>query len=228
MLSHVTQYEGKIPISEIGRLVGRCDPVILEIGAHDGLDSERLCLAFPAARLFCFEPDPRPAERWRQRMWERKEPYGVRFVQTALGAVDTPVPFYASTGEVDGHRDWDYSGSIRRPTRHLDRSPHIKFKHPELVPCTRLDTWAALELGLTPIDFIWADVQGGQRDLIEGGRQTLGSTRWLYVECHEESLYDGEPTQEELCALLPGFRLMTVYDTDNLLFGVCKELEVTQ
>lgn len=221
----IARHDGKIPVGEIGRLVGRCDPLILEIGAHDGEDTEVLCRAFPAARIFCFEPYAPPAERWRRRMYDREQPYSARLDQIAIGQVDGPVQFFASTGQIGEYADWDSSGSIRRPTGHLTRSPEVRFKEPVWVPCHRLDSWAATNLGLSPVDFIWADVQGAQRDLIEGGRQTLGVTRWLYIECHEESLYHEEPSHKQLRELLPGFRLVTVYDTDNLLFGALSEVE---
>ena len=219
------RHEGKIPVDEIGRLVGRCDPLILEIGAHDGQDTEVLCQAFPAAKIHCFEPYCGPAERWRQRIWDREQPYNARLQECAVGAVDGMVPFYPSTGQVGDLQDWDRSGSIRRPTGHLVRSQEIQFKDPIMVPCCRLDTWAPMTLGLVPVDFIWCDVQGAQRDLIEGAQQTLGVTRWLYIECHEDPLYDGEPSQKQLCELLPGFRLVANYDTDNLLFKALSEVE---
>lgn len=40
-----------ISIAEIKRLVGKEDPVILELGANDGADTERFLNAFPAAKV---------------------------------------------------------------------------------------------------------------------------------------------------------------------------------
>jgi hypothetical protein len=139
----------------------------------------------------------------------------------AVADCDTPRQFYASTGKVNDCPDWDYSGSLQQPTRHLTRSPEVKFKDPVAVPCRRLDTWwhrEIVEMGLLPIDFIWADVQGGQRGLIAGGTLALAITRWLYIEVHQEPLYDEEPTQDELVALLPGFEPLAMYEQENILF----------
>ncbi|MEN9248224.1 MAG: hypothetical protein Q6L50_08560 [Gloeomargarita sp. GMQP_bins_120] len=35
---------------------------------------------------------------------------------------------------------------------------------------------------MRPYDFIWADVQGAEVDLIQGGLQALANTRYFYTE----------------------------------------------
>jgi len=202
---------------EIRDLVGEA-PVMLEIGSHEGSDTAKFLAAMPGIRLYCFEPDLRPLRRAMQLI---DGDLRVEFYGRAVADVDGNKPFYASTGKAGSRDDWDYSGSLQKPTGHLTRSPEIKFKEPVLVPCVRLDTWRRQKrrrLGLDTIDFIWADIQGGQRDFIAGGRLTLAVTRYLYIECHPTPLYDGEPTRDELIALLPGFEPLGVYGNENILF----------
>jgi hypothetical protein len=69
------------------------------------------------------------------------------------------------------------------------------------------------------IDFIWADLQGGQVFFIAGARMALSVTRYLYIECHEQPLYADEPTQDELITMLrPEFTPLGIYERNNILF----------
>ena len=203
---------------EIRDLVGD-SPFMLEIGSHEGADTARFLAAMPGIRLHCFEPEQRAVARFKQAVGDD---HRVKLYEKAVADIDGPKPFYASTGRAADREDWDFSGSLHAPTGHLTRSPEIKFKPPVSVPCIRLDSWLAPDQpGDVAIDFIWADVQGGQRDLIAGGRRTLGMTRYLYIKCHSIPLYDGEPTQanliEELNGIV-GFEPLAVYDRENILF----------
>lgn len=208
----------RLTAEEIRDLVGTA-PLMLEIGSHDGSDTVKFLGAMPAARIVCFEPDPRPVVEFTRRLEHDSR---VKLFCEAVAESDGETAFYASTGEVGEHEDWDFSGSLQRATGHLLHSPEIKFKDPVTIQCMRLDTWLTdFNVGawsITGPDFIWADVQGGQRRLIAGGRTTLALTRYLYLECHHEPLYENEPTQDELIAMLPGFEPLAIYELDNILF----------
>ncbi len=79
-----------------------------------------------------------------------------------------------------------------------------------------LDTWSAKhEPG--PIDFIWADIQGAEGDLVAGGRETLARTKYVYTECFDDELYEGAPTRVALLDMLPGFEVVKLYESDILL-----------
>ena len=41
------------------------------------------------------------------------------------------------------------------------------------------------------IDLIWADVQGAEADLIEGGTEALRRTRYFYTEYNNQELIRG-------------------------------------
>ena len=72
----------------------------------------------------------------------------------------------------------------------------------------KLDTWVK-ENEIPLIDFIWADVQGAERELIEGGKETLNKkTRYFYTEFSNEELYEDQPTLDEICRLLPNFKII--------------------
>lgn len=203
----------EIEPDEIRELVGDA-PVFIECGSHEGSHTVKFLAAMPEIRLHCFEPDKRPIARFKKAIGDDPR---VSLYEVAVADINGYKSFYASTGKAGDREDWDFSGSLQRPTRHLTRSPEIKFKPPVKIPCIRLDTWLAGHPEIKCIDFAWIDIQGGQRSFIAGAQTALLLTRWLYIEAHHEPLYAGETTHDELIALLSNFKLQCVYARDNLL-----------
>jgi hypothetical protein len=79
-----------------------------------------------------------------------------------------------------------------------------------------LDTWAERH-GVSKADFIWADVQGAESDLVDGAASFLKSSRYLYTEYSNDEWYEGQITLAELLEKLPYFELVTRYPMDVLL-----------
>jgi FkbM family methyltransferase len=209
-------HSGRMSFDEIKGLVGRDDAVILEIGANDGSDSQRFAETFPGGRIFAFEPDPRAIARWKATVTADH----VTLVETAIGNENGTITFHQSDGEVqDGPgTGWDLSGSIRAPKQHLERHPHIKFENTIDVPIRTLDSWAA-ETGIDRIDFLWADVQGAEKDLIRGAAETLAKTRYFYTEYDNREMYEGQWGLEQIAANLPHHRIVKRWKQD-VLFGL--------
>lgn len=205
----------EIEPDEIRQLVGTDAPILVECGAHEGSHTVKFLAAMPGIRLYCFEPDKRPIARFKQAIGDDPR---VELHEVAVTDFDGCKPFYASTGKAGDREDWDFSGSLQRPTGHLTRSPEIAFKEPVAVPCIRLDSWLRHRPHIERIDYLHADIQGEQRNFIAGAQVALAMTRWIYIEVHHKPLYAGEPTHDELTALLPNFELQCVYARDNLLF----------
>ncbi len=210
-----------ITAKEIHDLIGTDTPLILEIGCHEGSDTLKLLEEMPSATIHCFEPDDRPVQRFRGTFIDNA---AVTLFPVAVGDIDGYAPFHASTGPAGNSEDWDYSGSLNKPTGHYQRSPEIAYKEPSPVACVRLDTWTErsrrdpILFFPGPIDFVWADIQGSHRKFIAGALETLKVIRYLYIECHTTPLYEGEPSHEELIALLPDFEPIAVYERENILF----------
>jgi 2-O-methyltransferase len=201
-----------LAFSEIRDLVGRDDPLILEMGANNGNHSLRFLRTFPLCRLFCFEPDLRAIRMWRERV---RDPRAV-LIEAAVGAVDAPVTFHVSGGVEEKHPEgWDKSGSIRAPKKHLESHPRITFAHQVTIQCIRLDTWHEAA-GRPEIDFIWADVQGAEIDLISGGANALAKCRYFYTEYSQREMYDGQIDLQQICALLSSFDLVYRFKSDAL------------
>ena len=203
-----------ISASKIRYLVGDT-PTMLEIGCHDGTDTVRFLQKMPGARIYCFDPELRATKRFKERLDGDAR---VTLYEVAIADIDGEREFYASTGKAGRMDDWDYSGSLCKPTGHYTRSPEIGFKDSSPILCTRLDTWYAAHTNIYKIDFIWADVQGSQRLLIEGGKYALSLTDWLYIESHDPPAYAGEPTQEELIDELSDVFQPIDFYAENILF----------
>jgi 2-O-methyltransferase len=65
-------------------------------------------------------------------------------------------------------------------------------------------------------DFIWADVQGAESDLVEGAARFLRSSRYFYTEYSNDEWYEGQITLAGLLEKLPDFDLVMRYPMDAL------------
>lgn len=175
------------------------NPSILEIGANDGEDTARMLRVMPTSTVVAFEPDPRALVRLRAALGSNPR---VRIEGKAVGNINGSVPWFASNiDDLPNGLVWDKSSSLRTPTDHIKVSPEIYFTQDYTVECVRLD-----DVDLPPFDFAWIDVQGSQRDVIAGGYATLSRIPYIYIECHNYPLYEGEPRPEELFAMFPDHR----------------------
>ena len=203
------------------KLLGPDPRVILEVGANRGQHTQLFLLTFPTARIHAFEPDPRAIEVFRRSITDRR----VSLHEMAIGATNGRAQFHVSGGlppdaspqvKAEYPKGWDQSGSLRTPKTHAEKWPWCKFPRTISVDVRTLDAWSRKhEPG--PIDFIWADMQGAEGDLVAGGRETLARTRYLYTECFDDELYEGAPTRSALLDMLPDFEVVRLYESDILL-----------
>jgi 2-O-methyltransferase len=213
VVAGVRQYGRDIMVGELRHLVGRDDPVILEVGCNDGETTAKMLQIMPRARIVCFEPDPRPLARSQVRRDRR-----VTIHQMAISDRKGTFTFHQSGGAVSGSTapcrdDWDYSGSLCRPTGHLDRDHFVKFPSKIEVATRTLDSMAPWGR----IDLIFADVQGAEARLILGGQATLRRARFFYCEFYNVEQYERQPDLKGLLSFLPDFDLVATY-ADNALF----------
>lgn len=167
---------------------------------------------FPFATVYSFEPEPMAIDLFKRRINDPR----ARLIEKAVGNINGPVEFNQSDGRPTPEWNgitWHYSGSLRKPKNHLRRYPWCRFDRKITVQSTTLD---ALTFDRT-IDFIWADVQGAEADLITGGFETLGKTRFFYTEYSNEELYEGQPTLKSIIRWLPNFEVVEVFSDDVLL-----------
>jgi 2-O-methyltransferase len=215
--------DGSLNLGDLPDLLGRKDPVILDIGTNNGGHTRAFFDLFPYGIIHSFEPDPRCIAKFKANL--ASYPRAILH-EIAIGSANGTAEFYASGGqniaagyEMEG--GWDMSGSLRKPTGHLEEHPGITFDNKFPVTIQTLDDWYSKNLTRN-IDFIWADVQGAELDLIKGGLNTFQNhTRYFYTEYSNKELYEGQINLDAILNLLTNFEVILEFknnfDCDVLL-----------
>lgn len=109
------------------------------------------------------------------------------------------------------------SSSIRKPKLVTDVWKDMTFES-RFVETTSLDAHL-VHHGLQDkiIDFIWADIQGAEVDLINGGKESFKNVRYFYTEYGGSGYYEGEIGKDKICEMLPDFEVVEDYGGDILL-----------
>ncbi|NMC59432.1 MAG: FkbM family methyltransferase [Candidatus Methanofastidiosa archaeon] len=196
-------------------------PVIFEFGTCEGLQTKQMCNILKKHKknfkYYAFEADPRIVPQFKINNQIHPE---ITFVQAAVGNKDGNVKFYLSSGQESRpdkiKQEFYGSSSIRKPKETLSEFPDMQFQ-PCIIPSIRFDTYYdKVQPGI--IDFIWADIQGAEIDLIEHGQKALSNTKYLYTEVYEQEMYEGEIGLDEILKKLPGkWSVVEKYDYDVLL-----------
>lgn len=132
---------------------------VIDVGAHHGMHSRRFIRYLRPQHLVLVEPIPEMAAGLRHEFRRRKQ---VTVRQVALGAEARETTFVindASPGE---------SGLVER--RYTKGQPQTRAID---VTVERLDDW---QLPFT-VDFVKVDVEGGEVDVLKGGRRFLSQHR---------------------------------------------------
>ena len=209
---------GGLDLDMLPGLLERDDPVILDVGCNDCSHTLEFLRLFKRAKVHAFEPEPRAMQSARHRVKDDR----VSLYDVAISDVDGETEFFVSNGLPSAEwqqvrpNGWDLSGSIKKPKEHLVVHPWCTFDESIVVKTMKLDTWRRMQ-GLERIDFLWADVQGAEENLIRGGRETLRRTRYFYTEYSDQELYEGQIGLRKILWLLPGFKIVHRYAGDVLL-----------
>lgn len=204
------------------KLIGKTNPVVLEVGCNDGQDTLELVKLFPSGTFHCFDPEPRAIESWKRQDFGRHLNGGsCSIYPVALSCQIGTSVFHQSSGTTKGayKSDWDLSGSLNKPTGHLQYSPWVKFESEIEVETTTLDCFIK-EKRVEEVDLLWMDVQGGERNVLEGAKETLSKTRLLYTEYNHVSytLYEGGMTLTETINYLgKGWKMIGLFEGCNVL-----------
>lgn len=187
---------------------------IVELGAADGADSQKIASAAThschGVEYFAFEPDVRNLSGLKSNRFSRL--CNCHIVQAAVGNINGFVPFYES------NREHPFSSSVKVPKLHLNVHESISFSNSHDVRMVRLDDFFSVFWLYGPIDFIWCDIQGAEDLMIEGAQKTLSSTRFLYSECYETEMYEGQIGRHEILKRLPGQWTIANEWADDVLF----------
>jgi FkbM family methyltransferase len=196
------------------RMVGKIlqdspNPAIIELGGYQGEDTTWMhsLVRGRNPKMLVVEPDE---DNFKTIV--RAGLSQVSMVHAAIAAKTGTCDFWkCSTPDGRG------SGSIRYPGGHLREKPWYDFKKlPEQIPCYVLDDLYRSH-GFDHVDLLWVDIQGAEKDMIEGGKETLKHAKFMFIEAEERELYDGQALRPELFAMIPDWEVVRVFDFNVLL-----------
>lgn len=211
------QFSDELSKADINQLLSYTNqPTILEIGANDGSDSEQILKAIPGCTLYCFEPDIRAYAKLNYKLGSYNN---AKLFQLAVSDNNGKAEFNMSNSydpNLSVGIGWDKSGSIKKPINHIVMHPWCKFDSRVTVTTITLDSWVK-QNNVDKIDFIWADVQGAEREMILGAKETLKNINYIYTEYSPiKNTYDGDCSLEDLVSLLDGFEMLKDFGCDVL------------
>ena len=155
-------------------------------------------------KIFAVEPDPRNRQPERANLF---------IGQAAISDVNGEGLLTLS--KEGWGREWTFSSSIKEPLNHLQRYP-VTFGESVPVQMITLDSFCEQhDIGV--IDFILADIQGAEGEMIRGGQAALARTRYLFTEYSDDQLYRDQPSLSQILAMLPNFRVVELWPDDVLL-----------
>jgi len=170
------------------------EPVVVEIGAADGMDTERyISFLKGLGRKFQYLAiEPEPNNHPKLEASPVREDFELHKV--AIGDHHGTAPWH-STGP------WPYSGSVKEPKLHLQLHADVKFQAETTVPMRTLDQICDR---FSVVDWIWCDVQGTEDLVIAGGQQAFAKTHYFYTEYYEVEAYKDNINRDEIFKRLPG------------------------
>jgi FkbM family methyltransferase len=196
---------------------------IIDVGANRGQFSLTGCLAKPGLPIIAFEPIPAEAAIFRKLHAHSSQ---VRLIETAIGESNGTAVLHLSKRS-------DCSSLLPIGQRQTEMFPDTEEVGTIVVPLQRLDHLSAHWAGRTH-QLLKLDVQGFELQVLRGAVETFLSCAFIYVECCEVALYDGQALRSEIAAFLSkhGFiergRFNLQYDAGQLiqadyLFGRANE-----
>jgi FkbM family methyltransferase len=180
------------------------NPCIIEAGAFDGCDTQKIATFFPKATIHAFEPVPTIFKKLEERT--RCFPQIHRY-QLALSDRTGNSTFYVS--EKPTHPGIpSQAGSLLQPKERLSHSA-MQFPYTIDVATITIDEWAqrsAIDL----IDMLWLDLQGHELSVLQAASTMLPRVRVIYTEVSFIESYAGQPQYHQVRAWIEsqGFTLL--------------------
>ncbi len=168
------------------------NPIIVEVGAFDGLDTKKMTCAWPQSIIHAFEPVPEIYERLTANTHTfsnvRRYPY-------ALSNKNGTELFYISENPKKPGLA-SQAGSLHQPKERLKASPLI-FPRTTNVQTITLPTWAE-QNKIDHIDLLWLDTQGHEFTILQAAQPLLQKIRVILTEVSFIESYYDQPSMQEL------------------------------
>jgi len=199
-------------------IVGKDNPIIIEIGSHYGEDSLRFIETFEKANVYCFEPDPRNINIHKKHINDDR----IKLFEIALSNQTGEAEFYQSYDDkeipdrVFDKYDWiDRKEYVKKNLNNSGASSLKKGYGKVLdnnikVKTKRFDEWYDENLSEQLVDFCWIDVQGAEKDVFNGMGDKINKIKHIWVEYGEMNYEDAMDRNETIRYLEnKGFFLIT-------------------
>ena len=176
---------------------------IIDVGANRGQFTLACRFALPAVPVVAFEPIPNEAETFRKVHGTRGE---VTLIESALGETKGAATLHLS-------KSADSSSLLPIGKKQTELFENTVEVGTITVPVHRLDDFASCWLGRSR-QLLKLDVQGYELNVLRGATEALKSCAYIYAECSEVALYDGQALRTEVEAFLKqhGFNIQGRYN----------------
>lgn len=151
---------------------------IVDIGSRDLIQSVEFHRAYPKAKLYAIEANPKSYKKC-----SKIKPNSVELFNFAVLDYDGETTFY----EID-QEDNTGGSSIFEPTDKLVANDLCHNVEKIVVPCKRIDTWAK-ENRIDTIDLAWVDVQGAELPVFKGFGSLLKNVKAIATEAATGTIY---------------------------------------
>jgi FkbM family methyltransferase len=222
------------------------NPLIVEIGAADGEGTRKLLDLFGEAKIYSFDADPRAIECHKDFVKDDR----CTLINKAVSNEEGTMEFYLSnkTSQFDAklqrenrkeiyekatktltevlpeytpstttHGGWFYSSTILENQYNGARG--LNWNSKVEVDVTTLDKWCD-DTDLNHIDLLWTDVEGAERRMLEGAKNSLRFTNYVLLEYGLTDMFPEAMSRADTieCMKNYGFSLYADYSDIDLLF----------
>ncbi len=193
------------------------NPIIVEAGAFDGNDTNKMALQWPHGIIHAFEPVPEIYERLLKNTAKFSN---IHYHPLALSDRTGNALFYISERPTKPGIA-SQAGSLHKPKERLSKSPLV-FPRTAYVTTITLDEWANKN-GVTALDLLWLDTQGHEMAILQAAPQMLSKTKVVLAEVSFIESYENQPQYEDVIAFMAshGFEYVgrDFADTTTTFFG---------
>lgn len=162
--------------------------VFWELGAFNAAFSRRLRAKMPESTFHAFEANPYPYEKFREEVTAD----GVNYHHLALGPKDGTAVF--KIGRSLGDRELAPDMGCNSM---LIKSGDRTYEDAE-VEMVAVDTFAAKHGLLGKSSAVWIDAEGFAYQVLEGMRETLKSSSFVFIEVEDRQLWEEQKTAVDI------------------------------